>query len=297
MTNMVRAFVNALALTDNKILEFYEGKVSNRANSMGDALEYYVKDLFCGSLNASDGITRDKVYSQYFSYLGNSNNPPDFIIKGSSAVEVKKVENLSFGDVPLNSSYPKDLLHSSSTLLNKECRDCEETPWDIKEMVYAIGNVPKGASRLRMLWLTDGECYSASKEVYERMKNTIKDGIEEIQGVEFSETNELGKVHKVDPLGITNLRIRGMWNIKHPMKVYDYLVGSYDKSIDLQVYCLLLEAKYDKLPKEDKESVEKAVQDKKCTKTAVEIKDPNNPAKWLKAILLKADISNTAIVK
>ena len=30
----------------------------------------------------------------------------------------------------------------------------------------------------------------------------------------FAETKELGRVNQVDPLGITNLRIRGMWQIE-----------------------------------------------------------------------------------
>ena len=37
-----------------------------------------------------------------------------------------------------------------------------------------------------------------------------------IDGIEFIHTNEIGKLKRVDPLGITNLRIRGMWNIENP---------------------------------------------------------------------------------
>jgi len=33
-----------------------------------------------------------------------------------------------------------------------------------------------------------------------------------IADIEFSQTKELGRVNRVDPLGITNLRIQGMWH-------------------------------------------------------------------------------------
>ena len=47
-----------------------------------------------------------------------------------------------------------------------------------------------------------GDCFSADKEVDEKIKNTISSGITEISNVEFTETNELGKLKKVDPLDV-----------------------------------------------------------------------------------------------
>ncbi len=37
------------------------------------------------------------------------------------------------------------------------------------------------------------------------------------------------KVKKVDPLGITNLRVRGMWSIYHPSKVFGYVTKKSNK--------------------------------------------------------------------
>ena len=51
-------------------------------------------------------------YSEVFSYLGNTSNPPDMIIKDGDAIEVKKIEG--FNTLMLNSSYPKQKLYSSS---------------------------------------------------------------------------------------------------------------------------------------------------------------------------------------
>ena len=93
MTNILVAIKNIIENPVNELVEYYRG--TNRANNMGDALEKYVKDAFCGIDNSILDSDRDKKYSQYFSYLGNSNNPPDLILKNGDAVEVKKNESLN----------------------------------------------------------------------------------------------------------------------------------------------------------------------------------------------------------
>lgn len=288
-TNILVALKNILDNPTNELLEIYDGAVHNRANNMGDALEYYIKDVFCSSININNFTEKDKIYSEYLSYLGNSNNPPDFIIKKSSAIEVKKIENLSFGDIALNSSHPKDYLYSNSTLINSACKECEDDGWVKKEMIYAIGNVIK--RELKVLWLLDGACYCADDSVYSKIKNTIQNGVKSIQGVEFAESRELGKVKKIDPLGVTDLRIRGMWSIKHPMKVFDYLVEDYTKDTDFQVYCLLLKDKFDKLNSDDKANLMEYINKGQLIKEDVKIKNPNNPAKFLDAVFFKMKIN------
>lgn len=286
-TNILVALKNVLSLSTNELISIYSNTSNNRANNMGDAFEFYIKDLFCNSIDINNFNHKDKKYSKYLSYLGNKNNPPDFIIKEGAAVEVKKVENLSFGDILLNSSYPKDYLYSNSPLISRSCKQCEEN-WIKKDMIYTIGNVVE--NKLRVLWLLYGDCYSAEEETYKKIKTKIKDGIEEISNVEFSPTKELGKVNKVDPLGITNLRIRGMWSIKHPMRVFNYLVEDYKQKTEFQVYCLILKNKYDELPSKDKENLEPYINNKILIKENVKIKNPNNPAKYLEAILFKASL-------
>lgn len=290
-TNILVALKNLLDNPVNELVDFYESSVHNRANNMGDALEYYIKDLFCSSMNVNNFSEKDKIYSEYLSYLGNSNNPPDFIIKQSSAVEVKKIENLSFGDIALNSSHPKDCLYADSTLINNACKECENQygGWDKKEMIYTIGNVIK--RELRMLWILDGSCYCADDSVYKKIKNTIQSGIKTINGVEFAESRELGKVKKIDPLGITDLRIRGMWSIKHPMKTFDYLVEDYQKDIKLQVYCLLLKEKFDRINEDDKVKLIEYIRKGQLTKENVKIKNPNNPAQFLDAVFFKISVN------
>ena len=50
--------------------------------------------------------------------------------------------------------------------------------------MYIVG-VSKD-DKLKALWLVYGNCYSASKEVYERVRDKISKGVNELQDVEFS---------------------------------------------------------------------------------------------------------------
>lgn len=52
------------------------------------------------------------------------NNPPDFMLSGGDAVEVKKIESPDAA-LALNSSYPKHTLKSSSPLISTACREAE----------------------------------------------------------------------------------------------------------------------------------------------------------------------------
>lgn len=252
---------------------------ANRANSMGDALEFYLKDLFCNSMNENNLGKKNEIYSKYFSYIGNQNNPPDIIIKQGDAIEVKKIESFHSG-IALNSSYPKDKLFSDSSMITSACRDCED--WREKDLVYAVGVSKDG--KLKALWLIYGNCYAASKEIYERIKSKISKGVNELQGVEFSKTKELGRVNRVDPLGITYLRIRGMWGIENPIRVFGY-VAPIDPRAELSVNAIMLKEKYLSFPEKDRVSIENLIGVGLSIKD-IRIKSPNNPAKLLEAKLI-----------
>ena len=276
-TNILIAIANLVKNPITNLVSHY--RAANRANHMGDALEFYIKDLFCNSLNENDFEKKNENYSKYFSYIGNQNNPPDIIIKQGDAIEVKKIESLRSG-IALNSSYPKDKLYSDSPMITTACRNCED--WREKDLVYVVG-VSKD-DKLKALWLVYGNCYSASKEVYERGRDKISKGVNELQDVEFSETNELGRVNKVDPLGITYLRIRGMWGIENPIKVFDYVVPTEQNS-EFFVNAILLKEKYLSFPEKDRKNLENLVSANFSIKD-IKIKSPNNPAKLLEAKLL-----------
>ena len=275
--NIIDAIIN---IVKNPILELREYSIShNRANSMGEALEEYIKDIFSGTLFENDKNKRLEIISEVFSYLGNTNNPPDSILRGGDAIEVKKIENKS-SSLALNSSYPKAKLYSNSSMITDACRNCEE--WEEKDIIYAIGTCEK--NKLTSLIFVYGEDYAAENKIYENVKNKIKFGIETINGLEFSETNEIGRVNRVDPLGITYLRIRGMWGIENPIKVFDYIYER-DNTKQFNFIALINEDKYNSfLNREELENLEK--ENKYLEIKNVKIKNPNNPAQLRSAKLI-----------
>ena len=265
-TNPLKLLLNLQKSISQKVKDV-EG--NNKMNQMGSGLELYIRNLFIDSVN----LNKDKVdYSYDFSYIGNSSNPPDLIIKNGDAIEIKKIESIK-SSLALNSSNPKNKLYSISGLITSKCRDCEV--WSEKDMLYIIGTVKEKI--LKKLWLVYGDCYCADNELYERIKSKLQKGIQELPNIEFSKTKELGKVKKIDPLGITDLRIRGMWNIENPVKVFSYLPDS-------DVNFLLLESKYITFDFEDRKNIEN---NSEIKVTDVKIKDPNNPANILKAKLIQ----------
>ena len=272
--NIINAIFN---LTNNPIVDLvshYNGR--NRANNAGSALEEYVKDLFSNSFNLTETERLEK-WNETFSYLGNDSNPPDIMIRDGDAIEVKKIESNNSA-LALNSSYPKHTLKSNSPMISNACRNAEI--WNEKDMIYVVGVVNN--NQLKHLCFVYGLDYCASDECYSRIKSTIKEGVESIQGIEFAETNELGKIHRVDPLGITYLRVRGMWGIDNPWSVFSY-VYKRDFSKKFNFMCIISEEKWNSFANKDlllninKESF--SIKD-------IRIKNPDNPAKLENAKLI-----------
>ena len=188
-------------------------------------------------------------------YIGNQNNPPDIIIKNGDAIEVKKIESLRSG-IALNSSYPKSKLYADSSMITRACKNCEE--WEEKDIIYSIGVCQK--NKLKVSWFVYGNCYAANKEIYERIRNKISNGVNELQNVEFAKTKELGRVNKVDPLGITFLRVRGMWQIENPVKVFSY-VTSIEEAKEFNANAIMLKEKYLSFPNNDREKLEREIEE------------------------------------
>lgn len=280
MSNILKAFVNIVNNYQTNVATITNG--NNRANNMGMGLEEYIQDIFANTFNIQNLQQKLSIFEEIFSYQGNKNNPPDLILKNSDAIEIKKLESRNT-TIALNSSYPKSKLFSDSSMITAACRACEQS-WTSKDMLYVIGNVPKNTNTLKSLWFVYGDCFCADKEIYERIKDTISNGITAITNVEFTETNELGKVKKVDPLGITDLRIRGMWHIENPTKIFNYIY-QYDEIKTFQHICLMKNEKYNSLPLADREMIEN-LNNMNVTISNVRIKNPNNPINLLDAKLI-----------
>ena len=215
MNNIISAILNLAR--NPKIDLIRAGDSHNRANSMGEALEEYIKDLFAGTVEEHDPNVRNAALSATFSYLGNQNNPPDSMLHGGDAIEVKKIENKDSA-LALNSSYPKAKLYADSPMISKACRECEN--WTEKDMIYAVGVV--GGNKLTSLAFVYGEDYCASKETYEKVVT--------------------------DPLNIASTALsKKTWKIKNPFKAFDY-VYKPENSEKFNFMCIISEKKYRLFP-------------------------------------------------
>ena len=277
-TNILQA-INSLIDNDLHSIERYKTlSYKIRINNMDEALENLVKDALCNNFNL-EADKRTTIQSEYFSYLGNQNNPPDLIIKNGDAFEVKKIET-NEGSIALNSSFPKNKLYRNSNMITSACKNCE-ADWIEKDICYIIGCVDK-SEQIKSLWFVYGDCYCAMPEVYTKVKDKITNSIQEL-GIELSETNEIAKVKKVDPLGITDLRVRGMWGIKHPSKVFEYITTKNSKP---HIKALMLKEKFYSFDDDSRNELLK-----KCNIKDVKIQNPNNPAKLMDAILIEYEFN------
>lgn len=277
--NILRAILN-IASYKNNDLRSYASKSLNRINAVGEQLEFYIKDAIASSFKLSQE-KKEEEYSKVFSWLGNQNHPPDIIIKNSDAFEIKKIESLKSA-LALNSSPPKNKLLADDIRITADCKKCDGGNWKEKELFYVIGNVKGGI--VSYLFFVQGTCYAAEHDVYEKVHEPIKkevDNVLDSLGLEKGETVELGKVKRVDPLGITELRIRGMWSIENPINVFKDLCKLDENKFSL--FAILRKDKYFSCPKEDIKEIES---NKDIFIKDVKIKDPNNPAKIVEAKLI-----------
>lgn len=260
----------------------YISNSKNRANQTGDALEVFVKDAYSGLLGRE--ITEEERMAQYgqvFSWGGNTSNPPDALIRGGDGIEVKKIESLT-SDIALNSSFPKNKLHADDSRVATGAKLAEN--WTERDIVYAVGTV--NSTEVKRLWLIYGDCLAATRETYERLFKVIGDGIRTIPDIEFHETNEIAKVKHVDPLAITGLRVRGMWTLQNPSRLYSELVNPTSSR---QFYLLMREEKYQSFAEHQREELEQLQLDG-YTNSVIEIRDPNNPDKLIQARLFKYEL-------
>ncbi len=275
MTNILEAIVNIANNPVVAIRNHYTGR--NRANNVGEALEMFVKDAFANTIQEQDEQIKNTRYNLVFSWLGNQNHPPDIMIKQGDAIEVKKTQSAN-SDLALNSSYPKSNIQSNSNMITQECRTCEN--WTEKDLIYCVGHTTDDS--IKSLWMVYGNIYAAKHETYQIIKQKITDGINEIPNVELAETNELGRVNRVDPLGITNLRIRGMWQIQNPRRVFNYLHTTGDT---FELVAVIPSNKYNSFPTDSKNRIEN-LNNPNLSIADVQVKDPNNPANLIDAKLI-----------
>lgn len=226
-----------------------------RINTMGDRLEYFMKDMFSpGNRAAQHPYEKDKKreYDKYLSWDGDNRYFPDFIIKGGVGVEPKKSESKSFSALSLNSSYPKKYI--TPLTQNLPPLDCiKEGKWDKKDVVYAIGNIPKEeekSGKLKYLWMFYSNTYIADPSIYENLISNVRGALAGLPGNMKLDSKELGRVHGVDPLGVSNLRVRGMYEMKHPAKIFETALKNFGINFPdsaTKIYVAIRKSDYEKL--------------------------------------------------
>lgn len=278
MTNLIEAICNIAEREAINVSDVSNN--NNRANLMGDALENYIKNAFANTFGVVDEEKRKQEFDKLFSYLGSRNHPPDLILNGGAAIEVKKIESAST-ELQLNSSHPKALLSSDNPMLTDACRNCES--WDYKDLIYCVGHVKR--QRLKSLWMVYGNIYSAEQKRYNDIRNSIISGIRGAGIEDLSETTEIGRVNKVDPLKISSLRIRGMWLIQNPRKVFEY-IHETGAGNNFELISIIPLDKWNDFPEVSIKRLYGLNNDMISVNDA-EVKDPNNPTSFIKVKVVK----------
>ena len=277
MRNIIDAIITLVKQNETYLNDKQIG--NNRVNIAGYALEDYVKNLFANTFDCSE-VTREQQWKNVFSYIGNDSNPPDLMLRNGDAIEVKKIQSENAA-LALNSSYPKHTLLKTNPMITNECREAED--WTEKDIIYTIGVVKN--NKLKHLCMVYGRNYCASDDCYSRIKQHIKIGVESIENIEFSPTLELGRVNSIDPLGITYLRVRGMWHIENPWKVFNYIYQR-DRNADFNFMCLIDCFKWNLLKNFD-ELIKIQSNYSNLKISDVKIKNPDNTKELINAKLIQ----------
>ena len=262
----------------NHVLDNGSGH-ANRMNAMGVGLESFIKDAFADSFELSEE-SKIKRYADFFSYLGNQNNPPDMMLRGGDAIEVKKIERLN-NALALNSSYPKEKLFADSPMITDDCRHCEA--WQEKDLIYAIGTV-ENKTYLRHLWLIYGNCFIADATVYERIIKIVDPDSYFGADIDCKAFDAIGCLGSVDYLNIAKMPIRTKCSIENPTSIFAD-VHSIENREAFQLSCLLTQEKFNSLPENDRNNILSA-QSEVFTIFDVEIRNPNHATNLLPAKLL-----------
>jgi NgoPII restriction endonuclease len=129
------------------------------------------------------------------------------------------------------------------------------------------------------LWFVDGACYAANRDVYEKVFARIHGAVSETKHVTFMKSREFARVIKIDPLERTVLRVRAMWEIQHPNKAFQDLLGQKSTK-NFQMLAILPESKYQQILSSDPK-LEIELDRLGIQRIPTQVLDPNNRANIL----------------
>lgn len=279
--NIINAIINLINTVSRSVENVTTG--NNRVNNMGEGLEKYIKDMFANTLDTS-GNEKKTFLNRTFSYLGSKNYSPDAMLRGGDAIEIKKIESKT-ADIALNSSHPKQKLCKNDSRVATSCKTARgDSDWEERDIIYAVGLVPKDTTTLKMLGMVYGSEYCASSEIYDGIFNTVKEKISEITDFDFTETNELAHMNGVDPLERTYWRARSMWGIKNPWIAFSD-VYAYDDTKAFSLMCIINNEKWESLQNTD-DLINLSQRDDRVDISDIQVQNPDNAADLISAKLI-----------
>ncbi|HCZ45396.1 restriction endonuclease [Brochothrix thermosphacta] len=279
-TNVLIALKNILERNSSVLTPIF--RADNTANAAGDSLEYFIKDMFCtGASQYQYDYEKEKIYDQYLSWKGNSSNFPDFIIHGGVGVEPKKLNNLSYSNIALNSSYPKSYIYPNTQNIPAKIN---EPAWKSKEIIYVVGNLNTTNNKLNTLWFVYGNTMIADSEIYLNLITDIRNSIKRTDAT-LKESKELARAIGIDPLKHSNLRVRGMYELKHPQQIFTSYI-TMEKDINkTYIYVVILKKDFDCII--DKPDFSMFFEKKQLIKNDILIPNPNGKDDLLEALIFE----------
>ena len=239
MTNILKAIRNLILEHDVHVGEVRES--NNRANSLGEAFEVYIKNVFAGAFGLA-GTAYQKKIEEAFSYQGSASKPPDLMIRGGDAIEIKKLQTRD-SQIQLNSSFPKNKLHADDSRVAAEAKKAEA--WTEKDILYVVGNVDSKAKTVKSMWWIYGDCL-----IDEKLDSVVEHiCLNDALGEELKKNGEV-RVANLGVVGCLSLRLKAEWSLEG---FDDFLCR--DNAPFLNV--LMREEKYNSFPEQDRAEIER----------------------------------------
>jgi hypothetical protein len=266
------------------------GTGGSTSTPTGKPFEIYCKD-WLSLLPPNNIIQRQSFYDSAFAYQGSDNNPPDVMFKGGNngdAFEFKKTESQS-GSLLLNSSFPKNVLHTTSPGLLTNCISCEQ--WTQRNFYYVVGKIKSGNERISFLWVVDGELMASDHNVYENIFQNLRGSVNTFistNNLQNIQSKELGRFRGIDPSDKTVLRARSMWELESPQKTFQNLPGVIMDPTKSVLHALVLDSKWCNYPLPSRNAITSLIGVNGFSLSTIKnIPDPRNPKNLLTGKLIR----------